>query len=83
MVDIYERFFEGDEEIERLPIDYRLMKQASVLAAKHGLKLIDAVHLASAISSGCSVFVTNDKSIRAPEELKVVTPSEIKSSGPR
>jgi predicted nucleic acid-binding protein len=77
LIGIYERFFEGGEEIERWPIDYVLMKQASGLAAKHGLKLIDAVHLASAIASECNVFISNDKSIRAVEELRIVTPSEL------
>lgn len=42
------------------PVTKEVAEQAGQLRVKYGLKTIDAVHAASAISSGATTLVTND-----------------------
>jgi predicted nucleic acid-binding protein len=62
-----------------LRVDRAILELAAAMGAKVGAKLIDAIHLASAVSAGCDTFVTNDKSIRAPKGLRIVQLMEIES----
>ena len=48
-------------------------KFAAQIRAKYsGIKSMDALQLASAIFSGCDVFLTNDKQLRQVEEIPVL-----------
>jgi len=40
---------------------------AARLRGSSNLGLIDALHLATAVSDGCKVFITNDASLRHPD----------------
>ena len=42
------------------PIDRQLLIKAAGLRRKHGLRSPDAIHLASAVATGATYFVTND-----------------------
>lgn len=50
---------------------------ASDLRAKYGLRTPDAIHVATAIASRASRFVTNDQSLQRVTEIEVVTLNEI------
>ena len=53
--------------------DDAITKQAAQIRAKYsGIKSMDALQLASAIMSGCDVFLTNDKQLRQIEEIQVL-----------
>jgi predicted nucleic acid-binding protein len=41
-----------------------------------GLRLVDAIHLATALESGCQIMITNDRRIRSTPELGVVAPTK-------
>lgn len=71
LISRYERFFEQDAEIARVAVDYGLLKYASHIGGALGMKLSDAIHVASALSVGCEMFVTNDHGIRAPDGLAI------------
>jgi predicted nucleic acid-binding protein len=43
-----------------VPVDSELIKNAARLGARHGLKLVDAVHFLTAVENACDVFITND-----------------------
>ena len=58
-------------------IDIGIAKKAAELRVKHGLKTLDALQVATAIESDCSVFVTNDKGLKRLSELKVILISEL------
>ena len=56
-----------------LAADDAITKQAAQIRAKYsGIKSMDALQLASAIISGCDVFLTNDKQLRQVEEIPVL-----------
>ncbi len=51
---------------------------AAQLRAAYRLKTPDAIHLATAIDSGCDVFVTNDDSLKKVQEIKVLTLGDLR-----
>ncbi|WP_411279237.1 type II toxin-antitoxin system VapC family toxin [Gemmatimonas sp.] len=53
------------------------LRTAARLRAQHGaLRTPDALQLAAAISTGCTTFVTNDRRMPAPHDLRVLQLSE-------
>lgn len=61
------------------PVGTSTSRTATALAAKYGLKPIDAVHLATAVEAGADVFVTNNTRdfTAAIEEIEIVTPADL------
>lgn len=53
-------------------LDERTAEEAAWIRGSISLDLVDAVHLASAREAGATVFVTNDRGIRAIPRLDVV-----------
>ena len=76
LVALYDDFL-GGEEIRRVPVNLDIIRAAASLAGESGLKLIDAIHVATAIDAGCAFFVTNDSRIRSMSRLRVVRLAEI------
>ncbi|MDQ0132171.1 putative nucleic acid-binding protein [Neorhizobium galegae] len=48
-----------------------IIKRAAALGAELNIKLIDAIHLATAEALQCGVFLTNDRGIRAPASIEL------------
>lgn len=63
----------SDTAIFRLvPVDRGILEAAAKLGAQYRLKLVDAIHVATAVAAGCDAFITNDKGIRAGESLRII-----------
>lgn len=45
---------------------------AAQLGARRSMKLIDALHYATALNAGCSFFLTNDSGIKSDAHLEVI-----------
>ena len=83
---LYGAFKQGNEELaniyrdllsagivaETIPGDPVLFEYAAYVGASHSLKLIDAIHVASATIFECDAFLTNDRGIRAPDHLRII-----------
>lgn len=63
-----------------MPLDYELVKRAAGIGGKLGIKLIDALHVASAMAAGCEISVPSGKTISAPKEIEIVQLSAIGSN---
>jgi predicted nucleic acid-binding protein len=72
----YTQMLENAQVITLVPVTLSLIKRAAVLGAELNLKLVDAIHVATAEASGCAEFLTNDRRIRTP------TPIAIRPFGP-
>jgi predicted nucleic acid-binding protein len=65
-------FFKRENFLTVLSHDSTVFDTASRLRAETGMKLIDALHCATALNAGCKYFITNDTGIRSTETLEVL-----------
>ena len=59
-------------EVELIPTTRQLWEDTARLRAETGLKTPDALHAATALRSGCTLFVTNDTDFRRVHGLPIV-----------
>ncbi len=59
------------------PITYQTLTDAAFARAETGMKLPDAIHVATAIQNGCDIFLTNDKGIKTPKNLNRMSLEEL------
>ncbi len=72
LISKYRQFIENSGAFEVCPVNRDTLIRASLYRAQFGFKTPDAIHVASAIGSGCEIFLTNDAKIRSPGTLKVL-----------
>ena len=61
-----------------LDITRPIAKKAAEIRASHNkFKAMDALQLAAAVISGCSLFLTNDKQLRQFKKLKIMTMDDL------
>lgn len=53
------------------PVDKQILVEAARIRAVHGLRLPDAIHIATALDTGCQVLLTNDRRLRKVGDLEV------------
>jgi len=70
LLGLYDALFASPEVI-LLDLDAPVIEKATQLRASHNLKTPDALHLASAILSGASTFLTGDRSLTRCTEVPV------------
>ncbi|CAN7417203.1 PIN domain-containing protein [Rhizobium sp. LjRoot30] len=58
------------------PVTLQLIKRAAEIGVSMGMKLLDALHVATAEALGCAIFLTNDRGIRAPAGMEIRRLSE-------
>jgi predicted nucleic acid-binding protein len=68
----FKAFFSNEEFISVLPHTTQVFELAAELAPKRGMKLIDALHYATAALAGCSFFLTNDAGFASHGEMEVI-----------
>jgi predicted nucleic acid-binding protein len=72
LIRAYELLFEESNEVDLVPLDGLLAKQAALHGSQIGLKLIDSIHLVSALQSGCDYFVSSDARFKSGPRLNVI-----------
>jgi len=65
------------EGILLVNIDAVIAQEAAELRIQYGLKLPDALQVATAIAAGCEAFLTNDVALKRVKELRVLTLVEL------
>jgi predicted nucleic acid-binding protein len=69
IIDLYEALFEEDIQ--------SILRSAAHLRAITSLKTPDAIHAATALSTGCTLFLTNDGGLRAVPGLSVIVLKDV------
>ena len=70
LIQVYERWLGGDFWLNTVPLSPAVLLTASLIRAQSSkIKLPDAIHLASAIFAGCSVFLSADTGLTDIDEL--------------
>ena len=59
-------------EMELIPATLTVWEDAARIRAATGLKTSDALHAATALSVGCTLFVTNDSDFRHVQDVPIV-----------
>ncbi|GAB4203501.1 MAG: PIN domain-containing protein [Coleofasciculaceae cyanobacterium] len=67
-------------EMQLIPVTRSVLRNAAKLRATTSLKTPDAIHAATAIDEGCTLFLTNDSGFRNVPSLPVVILSEVLTS---
>lgn len=79
LVNDYEQLLLSSE-IQLVSITRSVLRNAANLRANTNLKTPDAIHAATALGEGCTLFVTNDSGFRNVPNLSVVILSEVLAS---
>lgn len=61
----------GCEAVSVLSCPSRVFDRAAVIRADHGLRPVDALHLATAIEGGCERFLTNDVRLTCVSDIEI------------
>ncbi|MGL5113769.1 MAG: type II toxin-antitoxin system VapC family toxin [Beijerinckiaceae bacterium] len=72
LVASFEEFLLSNEQVELLPLNGQVALNAARNGGAWGLKLLDAIHYATALEHGCAVFVTADRRFRSSPDMKVM-----------
>jgi predicted nucleic acid-binding protein len=81
IVSAYDGFLRSRRSFEVVPVGRDVLALSGSLRASIGGKLPDAIHSATAIKSGCSHFVTADKSLKVPRELELIRLDDLSPAG--
>jgi predicted nucleic acid-binding protein len=79
-VELRQRFTDlltATEGILLVNIDAVIAQEAAELRIQYGLKLPDALQVATAIAAGCEAFLTNDVALKRVKELRILTMVEL------
>jgi predicted nucleic acid-binding protein len=70
LINKYETILVRSHWLDIVPVEMRILRHAAALRAQYpSLKLPDAIHLSTAIGSGCSHILTADEGIRGDYRL--------------
>lgn len=73
----YKMFLTPTPVLHLIPVNRSVLEEAARLRAASGLKLPDAIHLATANSHGCNSFLTNDDQFKQCGATNIKILSEI------
>lgn len=82
IADIYRGIFISGSGFFVWEITRAVVETAASLRAKYRLKMIDALHVASALVNGAGFFLSNDEELRHLTEIKVLHLGDYLSPGP-
>lgn len=69
-VSAYLQALDGRPPLLSAPISHSILVSAARVRAESGMKLPDAIHIATALDAGCDLFITNDRRIKTFEGLE-------------
>lgn len=68
----YRRIVKSGAGLSVWDVTREVVEKAADLRARHRLKMLDALHVASAIVNGAEVFVTNDAGLNRVDEITLL-----------
>jgi predicted nucleic acid-binding protein len=69
----YRQFIEESGAFNLRPTNRDIYLRAGLYRAQFGLKTPDAIHVATAIDAGCDIFLSNNKTLRAPQGMRIMS----------
>jgi predicted nucleic acid-binding protein len=65
------------DDIQLFEVTQRILRSAAQLRSVTNLKTPDAIHAATALDAGCTIFLTNDGRLRAVPGLSIVVLKDV------
>jgi predicted nucleic acid-binding protein len=72
LVKSYRNILMNSKNLSTVPVNFSIAETAGHLRATYNLKTPDALHVATALFSGCDALITNDKTISRVTELTIL-----------
>jgi predicted nucleic acid-binding protein len=66
-----------DDKLATWVVDGNIAQKAAEIRAKYGIRTPDAIQVATAITAGADVFITNDTDLKRVEEIAVLVLKEL------
>lgn len=73
LIAIYDDLLGPDRLVRTVPVDEAVLRESAALRARSNQKLPDAIHVATARLSRCSILLSSDKGLKLPEEIRQVS----------
>ena len=73
----YRAFLEPTAQVAVVPVSRTILESAARTRAETGVKLPDAIHIATAKQQECTSFLTNDRLIRSITDFRVMRINEL------
>lgn len=74
VIELYEGLLRNSGQFTVLPVERSILIEAARYRATLGIRLPDAIHVATAVVGGCDVFLSNDRRLRLPQGLALRAP---------
>lgn len=70
----FEQHMQTSSSMKVKAVSRGILRQSASVRAEMGLKLPDAIHMATAIDQDCKTFISNDKKLKskAPEDMQQI-----------
>ena len=65
----YAELLVPSDRLAVLPVDRAILVEAARQRATLGMRMPDAIHVATALTGGCELFLTNDRPLKLPSGL--------------
>lgn len=70
--EVYKASVKNSDFMKVKPVTRKILIEAARLRSVVKNKLPDSIHIATALESGCDVFVGNDKKIKTSDDLRLI-----------
>lgn len=71
-IDRFKAFFAQEDFLSILTHDSKAFDLASQLSGTKGMKLVDSLHMATALQAGCTYMLTHDKGMKSVDGIRII-----------
>lgn len=82
LVQEYRDILVNSSEFRLVPVTAQIAESAAEMRARYNLRTPDALHVASAVLTGCDAFLTNDTSFERITEIRILVLNELELDSP-
>ena len=75
---VYETLLSTDGELEIVPLSRAVLRKSAELRAGSRSKAPDAIHVATAVLSDCTVFVSSDQRLHLPPTIRRIDADRVR-----
>ncbi len=77
LIAAYNTMLRSTRQVRLVPVDNTIAGRAAYLRARYNLRTPDALHVATALVTGCDAFLTNNTDIKRVTEVRVLVLDEL------